>query len=360
MRRVPLPTLITAAILVFILVAYAVTFQVRFNEVAVRKVFGRADKNVIDGAKDPGLTFRWPWPIEQIVKYDKRLHALDTPETEVRTADGSNLVVGCYALWRIERPYDFLTSLVTQQAAENTLRSRITKVRQEVIGQHPYSGLFSLDPKEVDQEWDALDREMLAQEAPALKRDYGIDLVEIRIRRNSLPEQATEKVFQSMSDEREAVATGYREQGKAYASSIEGNAKSRADSIRAFADRKAQEIRSAGVQAATIQLQQIPTEDQDIFIWLRQMEALEASLREKATIFFDAKEQLFSLFVAPPKAPAAAIKEQAGAPGGPAPQAPAELRLKPDANNPGPGAGDKAGDTTGGEKPAGDSSQAQK
>ena len=298
MRKIPIPTIITASALVLVLVAYAVTFIVRFNEVAVRVRMGKADRN--DIIAQPGLYFRWPWPIESVVKYDKRLHALDTPETEIKTRDGNNLIVGCYAIWQIQEPYDFYVRVQTEAAAEEKLRARVNEVRAAVIGNKEMASFVSLDPEQVDRTYNEIEQEMVAGTAPGAAADFGIKLVSINVRRISLPEEATQTVFQSMIDEREALAAQYRGQGKSIADAIRGTAESAANSIKSFADAKAEEVRSAGMQAATRTLGQIGAADQGIFVWLRQMEALEAALRERTTIFFDAKEQLFKSFAAPP------------------------------------------------------------
>ncbi len=308
MRKIPIPTIITASALVLVLVAYAVTFVVRFNEVAVRVRLGKADRN--DIIEQPGLYFRWPWPIESVVKYDKRLHALDTPETEIKTRDGNNLIVGCYAIWQIQEPYNFYVRVQTEAAAEEKLRARVNEVRAAVIGNKEMSSFVSLDPEQVDRTYNEIEQEMVAGTAPGAANDFGIKLVAINVRRISLPEEATQTVFQSMIQEREALAAQYRGQGNSIADAIRGTADSAANSIKSFADAKAEEIRSAGMQAATRTLGQIGAADQKIFVWLRQIEALEAALKERTTIFLDSKDQLIRDFAAPPTDLGAASSEE--------------------------------------------------
>ncbi len=307
MKKVPIPALAVGLLLVVILVGHAVTFTVRFSEVAFRVRFGEAQEII----QDAGLKLRWPWPIETVIKYDKRPKLTDTTESELKTRDGKNVIVGCYAIWRIEDPRKFFIKVVTEDDAIKKVRVRINDVRSAVIGQHDMSDFLNLVEAELEETYDAIEQEMLDAAAPGLMTDFGIALARVGIRRISLPEQVTETVFQQMIQERERVATKDREEGKARAEAIKARAESAQRAILAFAGAKAGEIESEGIRAATRELEAV--KDSGFFIWLRQMDALEASLAQRTTIFFDTSEQLFSLFATPPSAPAAAGDADASA-----------------------------------------------
>ena len=85
-----LGSVLAAIVVAVVLVLYMCTFEVRFTEVAIKKTFGKPEVNAIT---DPGLKFRWPWPIQEIVVYDKRLRIMEDRTEETRTIDGKNLVV---------------------------------------------------------------------------------------------------------------------------------------------------------------------------------------------------------------------------------------------------------------------------
>src|SRR3990172_6228409 len=100
----------TIAVGVLIVVVVLVTmfsFQVRETEMAVKLTFGKAEKNAIDR---PGLYFRWPWPIQSIAKYDRRLHVFDTRLEETLTADKLNITVSLAVGWNIVNPITFRES----------------------------------------------------------------------------------------------------------------------------------------------------------------------------------------------------------------------------------------------------------
>jgi membrane protease subunit HflC len=298
MKKVPIPSLIVALIVVAALVTYAVTFQVRFSQVAVRVLLGNADEDSV--IRNPGLYAKWPWPIETVVKYDKRFKVLDTPESEIKTADGKNVVVGCFAVWRIAQPLEFKIAVETERRAEELLRARINETRSSIIGKHDMSEFVSLDAEQLESSHEEIERQMLALAGPAILDEWGIEVVRIGVRRISLPEEVSQKVFESMIQEREKMAAKYREEGAALAESIKAEAESAKNQILAFAQSKAQEIESKGTRAATRTLAQISKEDEPFFIWLRRLDALKAVLQERTTIFFDSKSELFKDFVEPP------------------------------------------------------------
>ncbi len=298
MKKVPFPSLIVALIVVAALVTYAVTFQVRFSQVAVRVLLGNADEGSV--IRDPGLYAKWPWPIETVVKYDKRFKVLDTPESEIKTADGKNVVVGCFAVWRIAQPLEFKIAVETERRAEELLRARINETRSSIIGKHDMSEFVSLDAEQLESSHEEIERQMLALAGPAILDEWGIEVVRIGVRRISLPEEVSQKVFESMIQEREALAARYREEGAALAETIKAEAESAKNQILAFAQSKAQEIESKGTRAATRTLAQISKEDEPFFIWLRHLDALKAILQERTTIFFDSETELFKDFAKPP------------------------------------------------------------
>jgi len=322
MKRVPVPTVITALILVIVLAIYSVTYTVRFSEAVVKVRFGNPQAVV----KEPGLKFKWPAPIETVKHYDMRLRVLDTPETEIKTRDGQNVIVGCFAIWRIADPLLFYKRVPDESKAENKLRDRINESRATVIGQHDWSELISLDRARVDAGFEQIEREMLADAAPGILQDYGVELKRVGIWRISLPEEATASVQESMRKERERMASKYRREGEAINQAIVARAESQSQQIMAFAERKAKEIEAAGVRASQRIFEQIAREDAEFFIWLRWLEALEAALKTRSTIFLDANDEIFKYFSRPPTTtPVAPALERQPAGDPPAPEPPHEL-----------------------------------
>jgi membrane protease subunit HflC len=306
MRKIPVPTLLTAAIVVVVLLVYALTFQVRFSEVAVRVRLG----NVVNILEKPGIYRRWPWPIETVQKYDKRLRTLDTGEGEIVTQDGKSVIVASYAVWRIQDPLKFSTSVLTIPRAEEQLRARINQRRGAVIGNQKLSAFVNLNEELVNSSYDQVEAALLTgqqaegEQGGSLRdqflKDCGIYLEKVALRRISLPEETTQSVFQQMVAERQKEAARFREEGKARATTITRQAEAAGRQILAFAESKGEQYRSTGVQASTRILEQIKAEDAEFFEWLRWLDALRLALHQKSTIFLDNNSALFKPFVEPP------------------------------------------------------------
>lgn len=296
MRRIPIPSMITAIVIILILVIYSITYQVRFSEAVVKVRFGKP-RAVID---EPGLELKWPAPIETVRHYDTRLRVLDTPETEKTTKDGQNVIWGCFAVWRIKDPLLFYKRVPVERDAEEKLRTRIIESRDKVIGQHDWAEFVGLDSKMIARSYEQIEGEILQDAAPGMLAEFGVKLKRVGIWRTSLPEEATASVQRAMKQERDKLAAQFREEGESMKEAIVARAEGQKKQILAFAERKAKEIEAAGVKASQRIFEQIAAEDSEFFIWLRWLEALEAALKTKTTIFLDSSDELFKYFYQPP------------------------------------------------------------
>jgi membrane protease subunit HflC len=297
MKRFPLPTIVTAVGLVAVLLLYFTTYVVRFNQKVIKLRFGRAEEASVE--RGPGLYFKWPPPIESTKAIDMRLQTLDSTESEVKTADGKNIIVSAAVIWRIADPLQFYRRVRDEERARNEIRNRLNAAQATVIGRMQMSEFVNLDAEAVERGHGRFEDDMLAAAAPRIRDDFGVELRSVEIRRISLPESVTQTVTQSMIEERKAKATQYREEGKAIAETIRSRAQSNADSILAFAQAKAKEIQSAGIQASTRILDQIAAEDREFFEWLRWLDALRAMLKQRTTIFIDQNSPIYRRFNEP-------------------------------------------------------------
>jgi membrane protease subunit HflC len=311
MKRIPIPTVVTAAALVLIFVTYMVTFQVRFSEAAIRVRLGSPGAVI----KEPGLYLRWPRPIERVKRYDLRYRVLDTPETEIKTSDGQALIVGCFAIWKIADPVQFYIRVQDERLADDKVRSRINEARATVIGNHSMGSLFNLDSQMVSKSFEQLEQEMLAACRDSILADFGIELSRIGVRRVALPVEATATVQAAMSAELKSRATRFDQGGKSKASAIRARAESDQRKIMAFAGVRAQEIESAGVRASARLLEKIAAGDTEFFLWLRYLEGLKSAFAERSTIFLDHRDVIYRVFSDPslPTGPGGMLDPELGA-----------------------------------------------
>lgn len=146
------------------------------------------------------------------MRLDKRLQLFDAQPSEYLTQDRKNLVVDSYACWRIADPQQFLVKVGNVASAENSLRMILASELNSELGKYELSDLLSENPEEVKLgEITATVRDRCRAAASG---DYGIDVMDVGIRRLNLPYQNKESVYKRMRAEREQKAKQYRAEGE--------------------------------------------------------------------------------------------------------------------------------------------------
>ncbi|HAO72157.1 MAG TPA: hypothetical protein DCR06_06090 [Planctomycetaceae bacterium] len=259
-------------------------YQVRYDEVAVQTTFDKADNSSI--RETPGLKWRWPWPINKVALYPKRLQVLEDKIEELQTADGKSVIVRTYLTWRISNPLDFYITLKSPSEANRQMSSRLREIRG-LISKYRFDELVNTDRDSL--KLDQIELQAANSLNTALKQaGYGIEVESVGIHKIILPESTTEKVFETMIASRERLAENALQEGQAQASAIRSEASSARDRILAFAERKAQVIRSLGDREAAQQYANF-AKDEDFAIFLRKIDALQKMLDHNTTFVLSAE-----------------------------------------------------------------------
>jgi membrane protease subunit HflC len=274
-----------------------VVFIVRQGDAAVLTRLGRPVAAIVD----PGLYRRWPWPVEKVYRYDNRTHILEGSFEEALTRDGKNVLAGLYAGWRIRDPIRFIERVGTIERAESNLDGLLRTHKNSLLGQYTFSNLVNVDAKQVML--DEIERRVLDEVRPAALARYGVDVQFVGVRRLGLPEAITESVFERMRAERQELADRYRSEGEGAAIKIRAQADSERDKLLAQADADAKRIRAEGDAAAT-EFYQVFEKSPDLAMFLRKLEVLEDTLKEKATVVLSADTEPFDLLKSTKPAPA--------------------------------------------------------
>ncbi len=293
-----LPSIIAAIVLVAVLAFYMCTFQVRSTEVAIKKTFGEADEEPIAIDEDDrsffaGLHAKWPWPIQSVAKYDKRLRILVDRIEETPTRDSKQIVLTTFTAWTIADPYKFHTRYQTVDAAEDVLRNRIRSIKKAVIGNHDFSEFVST--RESDRQMRAIEQEMMTALADDARESFGIDIQAFGIKQLSLPSNVTQAVFETMKSTQKIKADTYRSEGNAEGSRILASAEASAERIRAVVQRKVDEIEAQGLEEVG-RIYKAFAEHQELRIFLDKLHALERILRDRVELFMDTDFQPMDLW----------------------------------------------------------------
>jgi len=276
-------TILLGSLITLCLLSYMFLYQVRYDQVAVRTTFDRADDGSVQNT--PGLKWRLPWPIHKVTHYSKRLQLLEDTVEEIQTADGKSVIVKTYLTWRITNPLEFYVTLKDPAEAKRQLSSRLREIRG-LLSSYRLDQLVNLD-REALKLGEIEDKAKETLDASLAQSGYGIQVESIGIYKIVLPESTTEKVFETMITTRERLSESALQEGQAQASAIRSEAESARERILAFAERRAQAIRSKGDREASKEYQSFAA-DENFAIFLRKVEALKKMLDHNTTFVLSA------------------------------------------------------------------------
>ena len=264
---------IVSLIVLFILLAvgYSSVFTVQQTEQTIVLRFGEP----VDVVTDPGLHFKAPW--NSVINVDKRILDLENPSQEVIAADQKRLVVDAFARYRIKNALRYYTSVGSIQAANLQLTTLLNAALRRVLGEVNFITVVRDDREKLMSRI----REQLDKEADG----YGIQVVDVRIRRADLPEQNSQAVYNRMKTEREREAAEFRAQGDQKALEIRSKADREATVIVAEANSAADQTRGAGDAERNRLFAEAYSKDKDFFAFYRSMTAYENGLKSSDTRF---------------------------------------------------------------------------
>ncbi|WKA27363.1 protease modulator HflC [Bradyrhizobium roseum] len=298
--RSPVAGIVTLVLLLLVVVVgYSSIFTVSQTEQALVVRLGRP----VDVVSEPGLKFKAPF-IDTVISIDKRILDLENPSQEVIASDQKRLVVDAFARYRIKNPLRFYQSIGSIQAANIQLTTLLNAALRRVLGEVTFINVVR-DEREglMTRIRDQLDREA---------DQYGIEVVDVRIRRADLPEQNSLAVYKRMQTEREREAQEFRAQGGQKAQEIRSKADREAVVIVADANSTAEQTRGVGDAERNRLFAEAYGRDPEFFAFYRSMSAYETGLRSNDTRFLLRPDSEFFRFFANPsgRPPAAAVPKQ--------------------------------------------------
>lgn len=251
---------------------------------------------------EPGLHFKAPF-IDNVITIDRRILDLESPSQEVIASDQKRLVVDAFARYKITDPLRFYQTLGSIQGANSQLSILMNSALRRVLGEATFTHVVR------DQRADLMNRILQLVDREA--NGYGIQVVDVRIRRADLPDQNSQAVYQRMQTERAREAAEFRAQGAQRAQEIRSRADREVTVLVAEAESRAQQIRGEGDATRNQIFADAYTKDADFFSFYRSMQAYEASLKAGDTrLVLKPDNSFFRFFNQPsgvaPASPAAA------------------------------------------------------
>jgi modulator of FtsH protease HflC len=245
--------------------------------------------------RDPGLQVKKPF-IQNVILYDKRLLDFEPPPEEVIASDQKRLIVDTYARYRITNPLLFYQTVASEVTARARLGALVSGSLRQVIGNVTLSALLSPERAKIMRQI----RDAVAGQA----KPFGIEVVDVRIRRADLPPQNSEAIFARMRSERQQQAALYRGEGAQAAKTVRANADRERTVILADAQRDAQKVRGDGDAKAIEIYANAYDQDKDFFVFYRSLQAYRDALTGNNTSFvLNPNSSFFRFFGNPAGAP---------------------------------------------------------
>ena len=267
--------------------------------------------------QDAGLHFGLPWPLEAVQRLDRRLQHFDLQGTELLTRDAEGkaidktLTVDAYVCWRIasrEGVDQFIKSLGTPAQAQRILSTRINSLLAAHIVQMRMDELVSTEAGKqpgrtrVDDTLDNLQKSLLTQVQDEVRKNYGIELVDIRLRRLTHPEKTREAIFERIRSERNKKVEEIRSAGELERRNIESKAEEEVRNI--LADARYQEEKLKGeADTRAIQIRnEAHSKDPEFYAFLKKLEKMQSILGDNRTVLLlSSHREIFDMLFQPPK-----------------------------------------------------------
>lgn len=261
--------LIAAGVLV-VVTAYLTLFTVYQTQQALVLEFG-APKRVI---KDAGLNWKVPF-IQNVEFFDKRILDLDATSQEAIASDQKRLIVDAFLRYRIVDPLRFYQTVRDERIARQRLSTILKSSLRRVLGKSSFIAVVR------DEREDMMKR--ITEQVNANAEDFGIEIVDVRIKRADLPEANSQAIFRRMQTERQQEAAQIRAQGEEVSRRIRAEADRDVTVLKAEATRKSEVLRGQGDAERNNIFNQAFGKDPDFFGFYRSMQAYEAGLKSSDT-----------------------------------------------------------------------------
>jgi membrane protease subunit HflC len=237
--------------------------------------------------KTPGLHFKLPAPIQVAQSFDDRLLEYDVSPEEVLSKDKKSLIVDNYVRWRIVDPLLFLQTVQTEPIAKTRIDDIVYSELRRELGTHNMS--------EIITENRELIMEKVTRESAAATKPYGIEVVDVRLKRVDLPQNNEQSIYRRMQAERIRQANKFRSEGEEESQKIKASTDKDKTIILANAYKEAEEVKGEGEAKAVDIYARAFSKDPDFYEFYRTLEAYKIILDKKTTLVLPTNSKLFDI-----------------------------------------------------------------
>ena len=270
---------------VIALVGFSSIFIVDETEQVVILQLGKPVKTVTK----PGLNFKLPFPIQEKITFDDRLLEYDSPPEEILSKDKKSLIVDNYVRWKIVDPLQFLKTVQAIPTAKSRMDDIVYSELRRELGTHDMVEIITENHEEI--------MDVITRESNSATLDYGISVVDVRIRRVDLPAENEASIYARMEAERKRQANKFRSEGEEEAQKIRAATDRDKTIILADAYKEAERIRGEGDAKAVQVYARSYSSDPKFYEFVRTLDTYKKVVDDKTTLVLPSDSKLFKLLI---------------------------------------------------------------
>ena len=253
--------------------------------------------------RNPGLFTKLPF-IQNLVFFEKRILSSDAPPQEYLTTDKKRLVVDHVTRWRIDDPLLFFQAVGTEAGARARLDDIVFSELREELAKVDFVEIISRERENI--------MERVAESAEEKAREFGIDIVDVRVKRADLPAEVEESVYLRMQAERQRKSSLFRAEGEEQAAILRAQADRERTVILAEGYAEAQRLRGEGEALAIKIYAEALEQDPEFYAFIRRLEAYKTTLKEGDSIVIPVDSDFFRYLTSGALVPAFGEEEAGG------------------------------------------------
>jgi len=277
--------ILTAIGVILVFLGLTSIFIVDETEQVVVLQFGKPVRIITE----PGLHMKVPFPIQEKNVFDNRLLEYDSPPEEILSKDKKSLIVDNYVRWKIVDPLQFLKTVQAIPTALSRMDDIVYSELRRELGTHDMVEIITENREEL--------MEKVTVASNRATQDYGIEVVDVRIRRVDLPSQNEESIYARMDAERKRQANKFRSEGEEEAQKIRATTDRDKTIILADAYKQAERIRGEGDAKAVEVYADAYSADPKFYEFVRTLDAYKKIIDDKTMLVLPSDSQLFKLLL---------------------------------------------------------------
>jgi len=270
---------------ILVLLGLTTVFIVDETEQVVILAFGKPVRTITE----PGINMKVPFPLQEKIKFDDRLLEYDSPPEEILSKDKKTLIVDNYVRWRIVDPLQFLKTVQAIPTALSRMDDIVYSELRRELGTHDMVEIITENREKL--------MEIVTFNSNKATLDYGIEVLDVRIRRVDLPAENEESIYARMEAERNRQANKFRSEGEEEAQKIRASTDRDKTIILADAYKEAEGIRGEGDAKAVEVYANAYSADPKFYEFVRTLDTYKKIIDDKTTLVLPADSRLFKLLL---------------------------------------------------------------